>query len=106
MPPLTKSDLERRISLAQQIEEVQRELDARATVYPRLYAKGTLRTSVGQYQVQRMQAVLETLLWLKKNEQKIREGMTSAKEGERQCMTVLFLKILIASRVRCFSSTK
>ena len=68
MPPLTKSDLERRISLAQQIEEVQRELDARATVYPRLYAKGTLRTSVGQYQVQRMQAVLETLLWLKKNE--------------------------------------
>ena len=82
MAPLTKSDLERRISLAQQIEEVQRELDYRKTVYPRMYAKGTLRTSVGQYQEQRMQAVLETLLWLKKHEQQIREGMTREVKGD------------------------
>jgi len=70
------------ISLNQQIEEVERELEQRASVYPRLYAKGTLRTSIGQYQIQRLQAVLDTLRWLKKNEQKIRESMTAQAAGE------------------------
>jgi len=70
------------ISLNQQIEEVQRELDQRASVYPRLYAKGTLRTSIGQYQIQRMQAVFETLQWLKKHEAVIRTAIREQASDE------------------------
>jgi hypothetical protein len=56
------------ISLNQQIEEVQRELMMRRKVYPS--AKGSQAQK--DYQMQRLQAVLETLLWLQRNEPQIR----------------------------------
>jgi len=55
------------MSLAQQIEEVERELKLRREVYPRMIAKGALRQSVADYHMQRMQAVLETLRRLQEN---------------------------------------
>ena len=56
------------ISLNQQIEEVERELEMRRKVYPRI--KGSQATK--DYQVQRLEAALETLRWLKRNEPQIR----------------------------------
>lgn len=56
------------ISLNQQIEEVERELDMRRKVYPRM--KGS--QAIKDYQVQRLQAVLDTLRWLQRNEPQIR----------------------------------
>lgn len=63
------------VSLAQQIDEVERELAYRSQVYPRLYAKGTLQKSKGEFFELRMRAVLQTLNWLKTNEAEIREIM-------------------------------
>ncbi len=61
-----------RISLNQQIEEVQRELNVRAQVYPGLIARGRLRQSEADYQSERLRAVLKTLKWLQENEDDIR----------------------------------
>ncbi len=49
------------ISLAQQIEEVERELGLRKGVYARAVASGKMRQSVADYHMQRLRAVLETL---------------------------------------------
>lgn len=68
-----------KISLGQQIEEVERELGYRERVYPRLMAKGTLKPSYAEYQTQRMQAVLATLKWLQANESKIKALLLEAK---------------------------
>ena len=70
------------ISLAQQIDEVRRELHERERVYARMYAKGTLRPSLGEFQVERMKAVLKTLLWLKENEEKIKTALSEGREDE------------------------
>lgn len=63
------------VSLNQQIEEVERELEYRSKVYPRLYDAGKLQRSKGEYFELRMRAVLQTLNWLKTNEAEIREIM-------------------------------
>jgi hypothetical protein len=55
------------MSLAQQIEEIERELKLRREVYPRMVARGAIRQSVAEYHMQRMQAVLETLQKLQEN---------------------------------------
>jgi hypothetical protein len=65
------------ISLNQQIEEVERELEMRRKVYPT--SKGASRAQK-DYQVQRMQAVLRTLQWLKANEPLIRGMMEKTQE--------------------------
>lgn len=62
-----------KFSLAQQIEEIDRELKKRATVYPRLVAKGDLRQSEADYLVARMQAVKATLEMFAAHEAVIRE---------------------------------
>jgi hypothetical protein len=56
------------ISLSQQIEEVERELQMRHSVYGRFVGR---KRAYADYQMQRMQGVLETLQWLKRNEQRI-----------------------------------
>jgi hypothetical protein len=60
------------ISLNQQIDEVERELKMRRDVYPRQVNSGKLRQSMADYQMERMAAVLNTLQWLQRNEQKVR----------------------------------
>jgi hypothetical protein len=62
-----------KIPLEQQIEEIARELALRAAVYPRLVAKGEMRSALADDQVARLSAVLATLRWLARNEAKIKE---------------------------------
>src|SRR5580765_3413118 len=64
------------VSLNQQIDEVKRELKQRAEVYPRLVQNGKIKQSHADYQTERMQAVLKTLEWLQRNEDKVRIIMT------------------------------
>lgn len=56
--------MKRIISLSQQIEEVKRELDMRARVYPNLVRKGAMRQGEAELHMERMQAVLDTLYGL------------------------------------------
>ena len=65
----------RKISLNEQIDEVVRELAQRSTVYPRLVQTGKMRESIADYQVERMTAVLNTLRWLRDNEDKVRAAV-------------------------------
>jgi hypothetical protein len=67
-----------KISFAQQIEEVEREIRLRNDVYPRWVSSGKMRQSVADYHMKRMQAVLETLLWLQTNEAVIKEMLGDA----------------------------
>ena len=62
-----------KIPLARQIEEVERELALRAMVYPRLVAKGEMRSVVADDHVAQLSAVLATLRWLARNEARIKE---------------------------------
>lgn len=70
-----------KFSIAAQLEEVQRELDQRATVYPRLVRSHSMRESVAAYHVARMEAVKQTLLWLQANETEIRQIMAARRQA-------------------------
>lgn len=71
-----------KISLNQQIEEVERELQHRRSVYPRLVSSGKMRASVAEYHTARMQAVLKTLMWLANNEADIRADIHAKRGGQ------------------------
>jgi hypothetical protein len=64
-----------KISLAQQIDEIARELDERKRVYPRLIATRKIRESVAAYQTARLEAAHQTLLWLRRNELLIKQRL-------------------------------
>lgn len=68
-----------KISIGQQIEEVRRELDQRARVYPRLIDMKKLKRTHADYQTARLEAVLRTLEWLRDNQDKIK-----AMSGDRE----------------------
>lgn len=53
-----------KFSIEQQIEEVERELKMRESAYPRWVRSGKLRQSIADYQMDRMRAVLDTLVSL------------------------------------------
>lgn len=55
------------VSINQQIEEVERELQLRRTVFPRLVAKRRYSQSEADYLMRRMEAVLDTLRWCREN---------------------------------------
>lgn len=61
-----------RVSIHQQIDEVDRELKMRAQVYPSWVARGKLRQSIADYQVRRLEAVMATLEWVRDNEIELR----------------------------------
>lgn len=69
-----------RISLTGQILEVERELQQRAKVYPRLVAAQKMKQGVADLLVERMEAVLATLRWLEKNEADVR-GFVEARKA-------------------------
>ena len=52
-----------RPNIHQQIEELQRELSLRGTVYPGWVARGKLRQSEADEHMARLRAALDTLLW-------------------------------------------
>lgn len=60
------------IPLADQIAEVKREIALRDRVYPHMIASGKLSEEEAALHRARMQATLNTLLWLQKNEDAIR----------------------------------
>lgn len=62
-----------RFSLAQHIEEIERELEQRARVYPALVSKRKLGASIAEYQVARMEAALASLKWLQRHERVLRQ---------------------------------
>lgn len=64
-----------RVSLRQQIEEIDRELEQRAKVYPRLVASGKLRQSMADYQVARLVAARASLAWLAQHEATIKQRL-------------------------------
>ena len=66
---------EKKLSLGAQLEEVDRELEQRRRVYPRLVAKGEMRQSIADEHVRRMVAVRATLAWLQENEATIKERL-------------------------------
>jgi hypothetical protein len=65
-----------RISLSQQLDELDRELAQRASVYPRLVSSGKLRQSIADFQVARLAAVRESIRWLAENERAIKQRMS------------------------------
>jgi hypothetical protein len=73
-----------KISLAQQLEEAERELEQRAKVYPRLVGSGAMRQSVADFHVNRMKAVAETLRWLQANETAIKARLDRAAALEEE----------------------
>lgn len=62
-----------RFSLGQQVDELERELEQRAKVYPLLIAKKKLGASLADFQTQRLEAALRTLCWLNRHERLIRQ---------------------------------
>ncbi|MCC6172094.1 MAG: hypothetical protein IT481_08700 [Gammaproteobacteria bacterium] len=64
-----------KVSLRQQIEEVDRELAQRSRVYQRLVAKGELRQAVADFQVARLVAARDTLAWLADHERLIKQRL-------------------------------
>jgi hypothetical protein len=81
-PPAPAATPRRKISLAQQIEEVDRELKMRAAVYPRQVTSGKLRQGEADYQIERLEAVRDTLNWLAKHEKRIKELLAAVGEQE------------------------
>jgi hypothetical protein len=61
----------RKFSLQQQVEEVERELRLRRDVYARLHTTKPSTRSENEFFMQRMEAVLRTLLYLIKHKDKI-----------------------------------
>lgn len=64
-----------KISLASQIAEIDRELTARADVYPRLIKTNRMRQSIADIQVKHLEQARETLTWLKENERMIKQRL-------------------------------
>lgn len=67
------------ISLTGQIAEVERELAMRRNVYARDVASGKMKQSLADLLIERMEAVLKTLMWLQSHESEIRAHIASKK---------------------------
>jgi hypothetical protein len=72
-----------KFSLAHQIEEVEREIALRKSVYAALVASGKMRQSIAEFHLQRLEAVRDTLLWLQRNEVRIKELIGGADASNR-----------------------
>jgi hypothetical protein len=64
-----------KLSLDSQIAEIDRELAQRKLVYPRLVANRSMRQSIADLQMGQLQAVRDTLVWLKENEALIEQRL-------------------------------
>lgn len=66
-----------KISLNQQIDEVEHELSMRKRVYPGLVSRAKLSQVKADYHMDRMRAVKATLEWLRDNEAEIKRRVAS-----------------------------
>lgn len=62
----------RKISLFEQIDELQAEWDRRHRAYPLMVARGLVRHHVVQTKQGRLAAAIRTLIWLEENQEMIR----------------------------------
>jgi hypothetical protein len=70
----------KKISLGAQLEEIDREIELRRKVYPRLVAKREIRESLANLHIARLEAVRATLAWLQAN-----EGLIKARLANDDC---------------------
>jgi hypothetical protein len=73
-----------KISLAQQIEEVERELKLRESVFRSHGRTGGMRSSEAEFHIARMKAVLTTLRWLQAHEATIRTAVAQSKSDSQR----------------------
>jgi hypothetical protein len=66
---LWKEAMPKPISLAQQIEEVEREIKLRESAFQSYGRSSKMRSSEAEFHIARMKAVLTTLRWLKPTRQ-------------------------------------
>lgn len=71
-----------KISLRQQIEEIDRELGLRDGVYRRQVNAGKLRKSVADMHMNRLRAARNTLAWLQQNEKTIKTFLVDEQFAE------------------------
>lgn len=71
----------RKVSLASQIAEVDREIAMRRQVYGRKVNDRKMRQSEAELLIDRMQAVRNTLAWLKQNEADVRAFVEARRKG-------------------------
>lgn len=69
-----------KVTLAQQIAEVGREIGLRRNVYPQFVARGKFTQSEADEHIRRMEAALATLKWLEEN----RDAVMKAREAVKQ----------------------
>lgn len=65
-----------KISLAQQIEEIDREIELRVEVYKVQVFKGKMRQSIADYHMARINAVRATLVWLQQIEPLLKQRLS------------------------------
>ena len=87
-----------KFSIIAQIEEVERELEQRRKVYPSLVASRSMRQSVAEFQMARLEAVRATLIWLRDNEAEIREIMTERRRARGEAVTIDVIRTRRATR--------
>ena len=71
-----------KITLPKQIAEVEREVQKRKDVYPRLVHSCKITQAQADYHLECMEAIKRTLEWLQENEQEVREFARIRKNGE------------------------
>jgi hypothetical protein len=74
----------KRISLAQQIEELERERSLRVGVYRRAVSGGSMRLSVAEFHQERLAAAIETLRWLQANEADVRGFVAARRQADAE----------------------
>lgn len=77
-------ELTHKISLGQQIAELDREIAIRRDFYIVQVSKGKMRQSVADYQMAHMTAARKTLAWLAEHEATIREAIAAKAAKERE----------------------
>lgn len=71
-----------KLPIASQIAEAQRELALRRNTYPRLVATGKMRQAEADLCTERMQAILDTLMFCQKHEADIRAFISAKRASE------------------------
>ncbi len=65
-----------RVPLAEQLDELAAEYTRRCRAYPVLVARGEMRSTAAELKIERLAAAHNTLAWLHKNAEQVREWMT------------------------------
>lgn len=61
------------VPIADQVAEVERELDVRAKAFPHFVARGSKSQAAADREMARMRAALATLKWVERNQDRLRE---------------------------------